>query len=113
MSITSDILKKYPWGVGLNNYTLAKDYYQVGDKRVDSYTTYAPNTISKLFIEYGYCGVCIYLILCWSIVFFIDKEKRTEIMDNIVVFNGFFLLGSRPFRQCSIRRLYNYQPFSL
>ena len=91
MSITSDILKKYPWGVGLNNYTLAKDYYQVGDKRVDSYTTYAPNTISKLFIEYGYCGVCIYLILCWSIVFLLIKRKERKLWIISLFLMAFFV----------------------
>ena len=77
--------------MSITSYTLAKDYYQVGDERVDSYTTYAPNTISKLFIEYGYCGVCIYLIFCWSIVFLLAKRKERKLWIISLFLMAFFV----------------------
>ena len=91
ISVTFDVLQKYPWGVGLNNYTLAKDYYLVGDERVDSYTTYAPNIISKLLVELGYCGGFIYSMLCVSIIILLIKRKDRKLWIISLFLTAFFV----------------------
>lgn len=89
--LTTDVLKEYPFGVGLNNYTLAKDYYLHGEKRVDSYTSYAANSFLKIGIEGGYAGLIFYILFLLSIVYYLVKAKKRNLWLLFLFLFAFFL----------------------
>lgn len=75
--IIKNVMNEYPLGVGAGNYTLAYDYYQQGETRNDTFTSYAGNNISKILVEGGYVGVLIYGLFLLSIMWqFIRTNKR-------------------------------------
>lgn len=71
-TVTSDIVKVYPWGVGNGNYQIATDRYWKGEKGNEAYASYAMNLVSQLMVEKGWGGLLLYggtfALLCLSVV---------------------------------------------
>lgn len=76
VDIAKAVLNEYSFGVGFGNYTLAKDYFQHGEERVEAYTSYAMNAFSKVAVEGGYVGLLFYVLLFSSVVIYLIRKRK-------------------------------------
>lgn len=91
VDIAKAVLSEYPFGVGFGNYTMAKDFFQHGEERVDTYTSYAMNTFSKVAVEGGYAGLFFYFLLLLSIVVYLVRKKERDAWLLFLFLIAFFI----------------------
>ncbi len=76
-TVTGDIVRDYPWGVGNGNYQIVVDRYWKGNRGNEAYASYAMNLVSQLMVEKGWGGLLLYggTFILFSI-FIIRKNER-------------------------------------
>lgn len=94
--LTLDIVADHPWGTGAGTYTLAKDLYQTGESRSDSYTSFAPNILVQVLVEYGWAGLALFCVFIGIIIWYIiDSECPAYLL--IAAFLLGFLIKEQTF----------------
>ncbi len=91
VDIAKAVLDEYPFGVGFGNYTLARDYFQHGEERVDVYTSYAMNVFSKVAVEGGYVGLFAWMLLLGSMLAYLIRKRNREAWVLFLFLMAFFI----------------------